>query len=80
VPEIADWLDKLGMSEYAQRFAENGISFTALRNLTDQDLNTTGCDENGCMFRARPRASSAPNLGSTGRNEHCAALAPGQTG
>ena len=23
--EIADWLEKLGMSEYAQRFAENGI-------------------------------------------------------
>ena len=22
---IADWLEKLGMSEYAQRFAENGI-------------------------------------------------------
>jgi hypothetical protein len=25
VQEIADWLEKLGMSEYAQRFAENGI-------------------------------------------------------
>ena len=23
--QIADWLEKLGMSEYAQRFAENGI-------------------------------------------------------
>jgi hypothetical protein len=34
---IADWLDKLGMSEYAQRFAENGISVAALRHLTDQD-------------------------------------------
>ena len=22
---IADWLKKLGMSEYAQRFAENGL-------------------------------------------------------
>ena len=27
--EIADWLEKLGMSEYAQRFAENGIDFAA---------------------------------------------------
>jgi hypothetical protein len=26
------------MSEYTQRFAENGISFAALRHLTDQDL------------------------------------------
>ena len=27
---IADWLKKLGMSEYAQRFAENGIDLAAL--------------------------------------------------
>ena len=25
MPEIADWLKKLGMSEYAERFAENDI-------------------------------------------------------
>jgi class 3 adenylate cyclase len=30
------------MSEYAQRFAENGISGTALRHLTDQDLKDIG--------------------------------------
>jgi class 3 adenylate cyclase len=36
--QIADWLESLGMSEYAQRFAENGISVAALRHLTDQDL------------------------------------------
>ncbi len=35
--EIADWLKKLGMSEYAQRFTENGIDFSVLRHLTDQD-------------------------------------------
>ena len=40
--QIADWLDKLGMSEYAQRFAENGIGFAALRHLTDQDLKDIG--------------------------------------
>ena len=28
--QIADWLEKLGMSEYAQRFAENGINVAAL--------------------------------------------------
>ena len=26
--QIADWLEKLGMSEYAQRFAENRIDFS----------------------------------------------------
>ena len=35
--QIADWLEKLGMSEYAERFAENDIDFT-LGDLTDQDL------------------------------------------
>jgi class 3 adenylate cyclase len=40
--QIADWLEKLGMSEYAQRFAENGISLAALRHLTDQDLKDIG--------------------------------------
>jgi hypothetical protein len=28
--QISDWLKKLGMSEYAQRFAENDIDFTVL--------------------------------------------------
>jgi len=40
--EIADWLRKLGMSEYAQRFAENGIDVSALHHLTDQDLKDIG--------------------------------------
>jgi hypothetical protein len=42
VQEIAGWLDKLGMSEYAQRFAENGIDFGVLPDLTDQDLKDIG--------------------------------------
>ena len=40
--QIADWLDALGMSEYAQRFAENDIDFAVLRDLTDQDLKDLG--------------------------------------
>jgi hypothetical protein len=40
--QIADWLEKLGMSEYAQRFAENGIEVAALPHLTDQDLKDIG--------------------------------------
>ena len=40
--QIADWLEKLGMSEYAQRFAENGIDVSVLRDLTDQDLKDIG--------------------------------------
>ena len=40
--EISDWLEKLGMSEYAQRFAKNGINVAALPHLTDQDLKEIG--------------------------------------
>jgi hypothetical protein len=27
--QIGEWLEKLGMSEYAQRFSENGITVAA---------------------------------------------------
>jgi class 3 adenylate cyclase len=40
--EIADWLEKLGMSEYARRFAENRIDFSVLPDLTDQHLKDLG--------------------------------------
>ena len=40
--QIADWLKTLGMSEYAERFAENRIDFSVLRDLTDQDLKDLG--------------------------------------
>jgi SAM domain (Sterile alpha motif) len=40
--EMADWLDRLGMSEYAQRFAENDIDASVLPHLTDQSLKELG--------------------------------------
>ncbi len=40
--QIADWLKKLGMSEYAERFAENDVDTSILRHLTDQDLKELG--------------------------------------
>jgi hypothetical protein len=39
---IADWLKNLGMSEYAQRFAENDIDIAGLPDLTDQHLKDLG--------------------------------------
>ena len=39
---IADWLEKLDLGQYAQRFAENGINTAALPHLTDQDLKDIG--------------------------------------
>jgi class 3 adenylate cyclase/tetratricopeptide (TPR) repeat protein len=40
--QIAEWLEKLGMSEYADRFVENKIDVLVLRHLTDQDLKDIG--------------------------------------
>ena len=36
--EIVDWLERLGLGQYAQRFAENEIDVSVLAHLTDQDL------------------------------------------
>jgi SAM domain (Sterile alpha motif) len=40
--QIADWLKRLDLSEYAERFAENGIDISVLPHLTDQDLKELG--------------------------------------
>jgi class 3 adenylate cyclase len=40
--QIGDWLEKLGMSEYSERFAESRIDFSVLPDLTDQDLEKLG--------------------------------------
>jgi class 3 adenylate cyclase len=40
--QIADWLQKLGMPEYVQRFAENRIDLSVLPDLTDQHLKDLG--------------------------------------
>jgi hypothetical protein len=42
VQQIEDWLEKLGMAEYAQVFAKNRIDFSVLPDLTDQDLEKIG--------------------------------------
>jgi class 3 adenylate cyclase/predicted ATPase len=40
--QTLDWLDRLGMSEYASRFVENRIDFAVLPDLTDQHLKDLG--------------------------------------
>src|SRR5262245_20923265 len=39
---VTEWLKSIGLSEYAQRFGENGIELSVLRELTDQDLKELG--------------------------------------
>ena len=40
--QIAQWLKNIGLSEYAQCFAENAIDVSVLQHLTDQDLKDIG--------------------------------------
>src|SRR6516165_6191484 len=40
--QLADWLEELGMSEYAECFAENRIDLSVLPDLTDQHLEKLG--------------------------------------
>jgi predicted ATPase/class 3 adenylate cyclase len=39
---IAEWLASIGLSEYAQRFGDNAIDLSVLRDLTEQDLKDLG--------------------------------------
>jgi class 3 adenylate cyclase len=69
--EIADWLKKLGLGQYAQHFAENDISFSVLPDLTDQDLKDVGVSlghrrqllrEIANLGKTAPTAPSVPSL------------------
>ena len=40
--QVTEWLQSLGLSEYANRFAENDIDFSILPELTEQDLEKIG--------------------------------------
>jgi class 3 adenylate cyclase/tetratricopeptide (TPR) repeat protein len=39
---IAEWLASIGLEGYAQRFAENAIDLSVVRDLTEQDLKDLG--------------------------------------
>ena len=42
VEQIADWLDKLGLGQYAKLLADNDIDVSVLPHLTDEDLKELG--------------------------------------
>src|SRR5262249_961546 len=62
--QIADWLKKLGMSEYAPRFVENRIDLSVLPDLTDQDLEKMGV----VLGDRRKMLRAIAELGSEGRS------------
>src|SRR5580692_7200457 len=79
--QIADWLEKLGMSEYAQRFAENRIDFSVLPDLTDQDLEKLGVvlGDRRKMMRAIVELSRVENEAAKPISAPAAPVAPHDT-
>ena len=71
---IEEWLGSLGLSEYADRFAENRIDLSILQDLTDQDLKDIGVvlgdrrrilraiAELAATVSATPQLAAAPEL------------------
>src|SRR3984893_4202360 len=39
---ISEWLTSIGLAEYAQRFSDNAVDLSVLRDLTEQDLKDLG--------------------------------------
>ena len=67
--QVAEWLQKLGLGQYAQRFAENDISFSILPHLTDLDLKELGVQSLGHrrqLLLAIAEASGGVQKGTTG--------------
>jgi class 3 adenylate cyclase/predicted ATPase len=61
--QIADWLQMLGLGQYAHRFAENDITFDLLPDLADQDLEKIGVASLGhrrLLLRAVSELKNAP--------------------
>ena len=68
--DIQEWLEGLGLAQYAAAFAENDIDFAILDKLTDADLKELGISslghrkrllaaigERGCNGRAQPKTA-----------------------
>ena len=72
--QIAEWLEKLGMSEYAQRFAENEIDVAVLRHLTDQDLKEIGVSlgHRRRMLASNPQSLAGAPTAAAGAPRICA--------
>src|SRR6516164_9196539 len=64
--QIVEWLQKLGLGQYAHGFAENDITFVILPDLTDEDLEKIGVASLGHrrqLLRAIRELKSAPEPG-----------------
>ena len=76
-----DWLQKLGLGQYAQRFAENDISFSILSDLTDQDLKEIGVSlgHRRQLLRAIAELKGNETVAPKPVNENISPVAPAET-
>ena len=80
--QVADWLQKLGLGQYAQPFAENDISFSILPDLTDQDLKELGVASLGHrrqLLRAIAEMKGVEIVAPKLTNENVSTVAPQET-
>jgi class 3 adenylate cyclase/predicted ATPase len=79
--QVADWLQQLGLGQYAQRFAENDISFSILPDLTDQDLKEIGVSlgHRRQLLRAITELKGGEIVAPKLTNENIAPVAPAET-
>src|SRR5579871_5490965 len=66
--QTSSWLQELGLGQYAQRFAENDITFDILPDLSDQDLEKIGVASLGHrrrLLRAIAELKGTPQSGPT---------------
>src|SRR4249919_3146552 len=80
--QIADWLQRLGLGQYAKAFAENDINFSILPDLTDQDLKELGVTSLGHrrqLLRAITEMKGGEAVAPKLTNEDIAPVAPHET-
>jgi len=64
--QIAVWLRKLGVSEHAERFAQNDIDLGILPELAGHDLEKARLPDR----RARLRLACSPSSSEPGQSRH----------
>jgi class 3 adenylate cyclase/predicted ATPase len=77
--QIAELLEKLGMSEYVQRFAENDVDVEVLTELTDADFDRLGVSigHRRKIIRASRELAASPDSGARERPPPAATAAEG---
>jgi class 3 adenylate cyclase/tetratricopeptide (TPR) repeat protein len=67
MPKLSGWLRDLGLSEYTKSFIDNGIDFSVLPDLTEQDLKDLGVllGHRRKLLRAIAELDGAPSMAST---------------